>query len=281
MELEGAPVGIGALAEATEPVGQRGQHQAANTLLRGRWLVIARAAWVALASLALGFYLFNSPVRFEQLRTVCTESWCGGRLGPEGVATLRQLGLSLDLYAAYTVILYLAFTLVCWTVAAVIIWRKSDDWLALFIALMLWTLGAVWGFHEGMLRPAWSLVHILFMSLDLASIIVLFYLFPDGHFVPRWTRAGAVLWLASLLLLATVLALDSLFGYEPPELFWQVGVLLFIGACGTGGFAQLYRYRHVSTPVQRQQTKWVVFGLLAVAAWFVGTPLYLNFVRPA
>src|SRR5688572_31702824 len=35
-----------------------------------------------------------------------------------------------------------------------------------------------------------------------------------------------------------------------------------IFACIAVG-SQLYRYRHVSTPAERQQTKWVVFGVLA------------------
>jgi hypothetical protein len=38
---------------------------------------------------------------------------------------------------------------------------------------------------------------------------------------------------------------------------------VFTGFVGSGVFAQLYRYRWVSDPVQRQQTKWVVFGVAA------------------
>jgi hypothetical protein len=38
-------------------------------------------------------------------------------------------------------------------------------------------------------------------------------------------------------------------------------MLAIIGCIAIG--SQLYRYRHVSTPVERQQTKWVVFGLVS------------------
>jgi hypothetical protein len=41
------------------------------------------------------------------------------------------------------------------------------------------------------------------------------------------------------------------------DILWFVGLIV-------GAWAQIYRYRRISTPVQRQQTKWVLFGLLIV-----------------
>ena len=39
---------------------------------------------------------------------------------------------------------------------------------------------------------------------------------------------------------------------------------MLLGSLAVGFFAQVYRYRRVSTPNQRQQTKWVVFGMLSL-----------------
>jgi hypothetical protein len=36
---------------------------------------------------------------------------------------------------------------------------------------------------------------------------------------------------------------------------------LFFALIGGAMLAQVYRYRRVSTPLHRQQTKWVVFGI--------------------
>ena len=44
-------------------------------------------------------------------------------------------------------------------------------------------------------------------------------------------------------------------------------------------FVQVYRYRYVSTPVQRQQTKWVVFGIIVGLGGFFGAGL-LGFILP-
>jgi hypothetical protein len=38
--------------------------------------------------------------------------------------------------------------------------------------------------------------------------------------------------------------------------------------------AQVYRYRRVSTPTERQQTKWVVFGFILSAGGYFGMALF-------
>jgi hypothetical protein len=58
----------------------------------------------------------------------------------------------------------------------------------------------------------------------------------------------------------------------------QVGYLLLLGEVAIVVIVQLYRYRRVSSPIERQQTKWVVFGIATPATVFVGaTILYLIF----
>jgi glucan phosphoethanolaminetransferase (alkaline phosphatase superfamily) len=63
---------------------------------------------------------------------------------------------------------------------------------------------------------------------------------------------------------------------------WRVPLAYaFLGAgfAGTTLFAQVYRYRQVSSPVQRQQTKWVVFGL-AMALGGASVVALLDLVVP-
>jgi hypothetical protein len=90
---------------------------------------------------------------------------------------------------------------------------------------------------------------------------VFFFTFPDGRFVPRWTRWLAVMW-AVLFVPNVFLGGSSLDLLDSP---------LFIGYVGTLVFAQVYRYANVTNPAQRQQTKWVVFGFAAAIGGFVGT----------
>jgi signal transduction histidine kinase len=95
--------------------------------------------------------------------------------------------------------------------------------------------------------------------LALASLLVFFYLFPNGRFVPRWTR-----WLA--VFLATPLVLFSLLPSWISKLEqWPGSLFVLFYGCWffTALFAQIYRYRRVSTPVERQQAKWVIFSFAA------------------
>ena len=45
--------------------------------------------------------------------------------------------------------------------------------------------------------------------------------------------------------------------------------MLALGISGTVIFAQIYRYFRVSTPIQRQQTKWVILGIIATLIYFI------------
>src|SRR6266700_3645569 len=48
---------------------------------------------------------------------------------------MQKLGLSVSSYATFTFILTIVTALVCFFVSGVIFWRKSDDWMALLVAL--------------------------------------------------------------------------------------------------------------------------------------------------
>jgi hypothetical protein len=93
------------------------------------------------------------------------------------------------------------------------------------------------------------------------AFLLVFFVFPDGRFVPRPSR-----W---LVLISAALALaDPLFrvmGFTiPSEQFSQVFLVAILVGLALGVWAQIYRYRQISTAVQRQQSKWAVFGLAAM-----------------
>src|SRR5262249_28473943 len=49
-----------------------------------------------------------------------------------------------------------------------------------------------------------------------------------------------------------------------------IPAVLFIGTFAALIFSQLYRYRRLATPVQRQQIKWAVFGIALTLVLWIG-----------
>jgi hypothetical protein len=226
-----------------------------------------RVAWVVLAIVVLGLDATGIPYAYGYYANVCTldarTCFDDGLLTPERARELEELGLSRGFYAAHDVGLSTVVTLVCFAVAAVIFLRRSDDGMALFTSYVLLLFGGAGaaGTMQELVEahPAfWFPVHLL----DYVSQVcfgIFFYVFPDGRFVPRWTRVFAVLSLPFFVL-------DIFF---PESSLATAAEPFFLVFVGTLVVAQVYRYRRVSTTEQRQQTKWVVFGIAVALVGFV------------
>ena len=92
-----------------------------------------------------------------------------------------------------------------------------------------------------------------------APMLLLLYLLPNGKFVPHWTRwagLGVVLLTPLLVGLADEAALKQL----DPNAWLVVALLLALTMLGV--YAQIYRYRHATTWLERQQTKWIMYSLV-------------------
>ena len=255
---------------------------AADTRFHGRWLLLARVAWLFVALLSLGLLVAGIPGHFARLQTVCYLSMevCveNGLLTSAMVRGLQQLGLTVRFWAAYIVALNSVSLLVWCGVGTVIFARKSDNRMALFIALFLVTFGVGVVSSEllntlARAHPTWWLPVQGIGFLGNACSMLFAYLFPNGRFVPRWTRWLAVGWIA--LSVPVYFFPDSPFNYQNlPE---SIDLIIFVGFLGSFVAAQVYRYRWVSNPMQRQQTKWVVFGLAAAIIGFLGSILPVVF----
>src|SRR5215218_1020034 len=238
--------------------------QPASTTLRGRWLLLARLAWVALTASVVGLQVAGIP--YDYARSLGSSNF--GRLTPEQVRLFKNLGLTPEFYAAYTVAVPVSTMLVFTAIATVIFWRRSEDRMALFGAFMLVVFGGAAltsGVPQALAvaHPAlWLPVHLL-DYLGQVAFVVFFYVFPSGRFVPRWTR-----WFA--IAVALLYVPDIFFPHSPLDL---LDGPLFFGVLGSLVLVQVYRYRRVSNPAERQQTKWVVFG---VAMGLVGFTMLLT-----
>ncbi len=231
---------------------------APDTALHGARSVAARMLWAALVLLSFG--LFASGILAQFMPQFSFGALVAGdprHLGAEETQALVRLGLSLNAYRFLYVAIDLLFLIAYCAVPFIITWRKSNDWMALAVSAALVMYGATLTYSFQTLLEFLAVPSVLPRSLNIlstASVPILAYLFPDGRFIPRWT-----VWLAGFW---GVWALVAVFFPALDPTYWPFmsGYLLFLFGLGTAIYAQVYRYRRVSTLEQRQQTKWVIFG---------------------
>jgi hypothetical protein len=251
----------------TSTVERPGAGNESEMRLREHWLFIARAGWIVLTLLVLTLNAIAIPRAVTLLQAVCQPgALCISGLTPADLRQLQQLGLSPGLLAAYQIGWDVGTTLIYTTLAALIFWRRSVDRMALFCAYMLVLFGGATytGLLDLGLRTGASAWYWLVGGLELVaqvSVPTFFLLFPSGRFVPRWTR-----WSMLIFVLYEVW-----YVFQPNADLGQlaaVGSLVFAALIlGLVGL-QIYRYHRISTVRERQQTKWVVFGLALALGGF-------------
>ncbi len=258
------------------PAKTRKNFDAHDASLQGGTLVLVQVAWVVLVALALGLFVASIPSYLASLHILSKmpASDAGVQLSRQDVQQLRDTGLSIDFYAWYNVVLNCLFVL-CYSLMGVIIFlRKPENRVALFASftLVMFSIDQ----NNIMLRalpPIWNVPILGINFLGSLSISLFFLFFPNGRLVPRWTR-----WLAVAQVIYWII---DVFLSLPATLVVQLlNFVVFLLLQGSLIVVQVYRYRYLSSPIERQQTKWVVFGTsLGLGSYLVGTLVVFALLR--
>ena len=235
--------------------------------LHGRWLLLARLAFAAFAALALWLILTT------QLRAVRDVGglWLAAVGDPADARAARaEGGPRLAGYLALGALGLLGK--VAYYGAALLLVRRSREAIALIVALFLVASAAAAFppdlFAQLATEPVRATVHLAVTLAFALTFVWLFYLFPNGRFTPRWTLVPAAVWALNLAYTFFVArALASAGAWQDALVFSA----LFISAV----VAQVQRYRRVSGPVERQQTKWFLGGLGVSLVTFLGGNVFL------
>ena len=249
-----------------------------ETRLHGSWLTVVRLVCLTLCMLSVGLFVASILSYIVNNYLFCTSTaaacFAHGQLTPGDVQRLHELGLSRDFYATYTIVLMSLAALGYWLVAAFLFWHRSDDRVALLATVSLVTFPMVFnpGIHT-LPSPWWSLANVL-SFLGSLCLVLFFYVFPSGHFVPSFTR-----WVTGVALLYWgFVYFFPVSSFNPFSRSQVLNVLTYLGLLGGIVIVQIYRYRRVSSPAQRQQTRWVVYGMcMSVGGYLVLFTLALFF----
>jgi hypothetical protein len=233
-----------------------------------RRLLLARIGWCLAGVAGMATFTTGIPSTFAALHRTCAYPGPGATPGPG--CTQAQLALSdfralggpsaaTAAYATYALAVILAASLVFFAVGGLIAWRKWNSPLGLFVSVVLVTFGAT-GISNTVLPPVGTALFFVAVAIAVLQypLLAIFLLtFPTGRFAPRWSALLILLWIGQF----------GLFIGGAPAVVTTLSVLV---TSGLAGAIQLYRYRHVYTPEQRQQTKWVVFSFVVLSVLLQG-----------
>lgn len=230
-----------------------------TTTVPQAYLGAVRVVWLILSILVVTTVTVGSGIRYVELRQVCTTAvpvcFALQRLSPVQLTGVVDTEGALQFHALFFLIVNGLQRVSCWGIALLLFRRRSDDWIALLAALYLLVVGNQTPLVY--IGNAYPVLSPIATSLTILSDVIFglfLFLFPNGHFVPTWTRWAA--WLGVIYSVA-----NGTVSSQGAPVWWGVTSL---GLAGIALYAQVYRYRRVSNSLERQQTKWVV---LSVIVW--------------
>ncbi len=236
-------------------------------------IYLVQACWWIFTSLSILLFLVAVPSYFQILNKVCITANCLALQLNLGRAIILELaGINFQFYARLIVAIQIVVYLANLWIGVFIYSRKSKDWLAIFVSLMLITSIQADLYRILFLNyPQLSLLARGLGTINSILLVVFFYIFPTGSFRPRWTIILAVFWVLTVFANSAfpVLLLSS-----PGEPSDYAVLYLFI-LVASSLFVLAYRYRRVFNPTQKIQTKWVVLGV--GLTW--GGEVFLEIIR--
>src|SRR5258708_37810109 len=109
-----------------------------GSVLRARWLLAARMAWIAFVFLAVGLYILSIPTQIAARETLCSGSACTyDQISPRDLQLLQQVGGSLHANALYCAAGHGLFWRGLFVVGPIIFCRRSRGRIGTFSSPLL------------------------------------------------------------------------------------------------------------------------------------------------
>jgi serine/threonine-protein kinase len=238
------------------------------------YLCLARGIWILLALMAIVIVIAFISRNYTYFRTPCNEHKLEEQARCFGLEqALAQFGLKLNFLSIFVLLGTTVEVLPWFIVGIVIFWKKSDGLFGLLFSLMLMIaipFNIDRTIRESAVFSYPNLLPIANVANYIGSLLlILWYRFPDGHFIPRWLRWSAIVWI--VIQSGYYFFNNTAFNlYKLPSPWGDlINPLFSISII----YSSVYRYRHITEQTQRQQIKWVVFSVAILAVIVIGNSL--------
>ena len=205
---------------------------------------VAKAIWISLFLLCWGLVLAGMPGTYQESAL---------NIDPQLQEYFLSIGLPSGFHGIFKIGTDLLSLTVFSLIAGILFWRRTNDWMALFVGMMMMLTAFIYAnstYAEGVFL--WAVVFLI--ALGETSQVTFFYIFPSGKFIPNWFK-----WLVVPLFLFRYVIWANIYINKVGQGAIEVGIVVLLMLVGFG--YQFYRFNTQSTPTQRQQTKWLLVGL--------------------
>lgn len=228
------------------------------------------SGWLVFTLLAAAFFLIEIGMMYDDLAHPSASL----------LKDLANLGWSVQAHAIFLITLRLIFGLTHFVIAGLIIYKRPNENIAVFVAFFLVLLGSIFWPPSNQIASQpefWKTPRYIAQFLNSIAFLVFFFIFPNGQFTPRWTRTFTILlipFIVGVYFFPQTIFNPRNWGVIPLFIFSITVIAVMI-------YSPIYRYRNISSITLRQQTKWVVFGIsIALIGYFlIGLPFALNILQ--
>ncbi len=240
-----------------------------------KWQPWARVLWIFIAlncAVAFGMTMYFTWQFTQNLPPRLTEG-------------LSALGWSSASYFSYSAFLLIFHFFCFYFMGLLIFWLRPMERMAFFASIFFIAFAAANAYISApeylqIFKTGPMLYQIAFNVSNLFAwplLIAFCAVFPTGHFVPRWTRYLALF--GFIVTLAWSSFPQQFANPQGAMVVTLLGALLIV--FGGSFLAQILRYRNYSTAAQRQQTKWLLYGLALIVLGAVLVPTLSFLILPA
>lgn len=243
------------IASRLQRVRSAAPEQSQPFALFASWLPLARVGWFVVTGFSLLCFVTALPGTLEQLRT-----------------GLTLVGMG-KLQAQTLIVLAAVICPLFWSTMGVFLFyqtwprgKEASTPFLLFVSLMLVTVGLALPFFDSSLwtqQPVFRDLLASFLFLASVCLILFIFLFPDGHFAPRWFRIPV----GGFILFFSCFYGMYLFPVRSLAVWLQFSlslITILVFSCSVG--SQVYKYVRVLTLPQRRQSRWVMLAILFIGS---------------
>lgn len=243
-----------------------------------RWLPLLRLSVIALLVTLDVLFILGMPYFYTHLTTLCTLPNCLPLvLTDADVTMLEAAGLSANFYAlahiGVEVINVLWVNMIC----LYFLRRFITHWMG-YIACLVFVLfiimpNVIWALLDA--HPSIHFIGEVILRITNTATFTLIFIFPRGRFVPRWS---VLFLLPGILMIWGRTVAEYYADFVGTDLVSGILLSPFLFTLVTGIAFQVYRYWRVYDPVERLQSRWVIFGFAGLVLGVLGWGVFMEYL---